>query len=815
MLDRDALFAAIAAQPGEDAPRLALADYFIENGPTEADRARGEFIRLSFERPRLPENSSARAAADTRYQELHQKYGATWFAPLPRYTRHYWVERGFVEGVQISGQQLTQWDRHARWCPTIRALQLRNCRGRLAILAWPLTAKLTELDVGGFDPNDLKAVAESPYLANLKVLKLHWADVADVVALLRSQTLPIARVVLGWYANNYPGSIAPTAGATLWVTSFSMRWQWDHLPRLWACPEWAKVRELWLPWRQSQNQGIAEPLGEILERAPHLTGVRELSLVGNALDDNQIQALTRCPSLGNLEVLTLTHNRIGDAGAEALVTRWPNLTDLDLAQNAIGSRGARTIAERTTRLEKLNLETNNIFLPGMAALALAPRLANLTALRLKGNPGESLGASVLASSPHLKPGAVEIGTGTSIQSDAVLKELEELPEASAIRKLSLAGGGITDKGLKSIARNEHLTGVTELGMSFCHISKVGLNALAKWAGLRALRTFGFMTSVNNLCCHGKDFDELFRSPHWGAFEHLNMTAGHRLGGDGLAALAASKFAPTLRELSLGYHGVTDRGAEALAAGDFRALRKLELGWDGTITTKGIVAIAAVDWPSLEELGAWKLTDEGLKALAASAGFARLTKFTAGGDELTPEGIRALVASARFLQLTALELSGRQLTDDAARALVEAPTRPTGLTHLNLSNTALTAGGVALLANSGLLAGVHELHLRQLNLGPELGRALAEGRRLASVTTLALHGNRLGDDGLLALARSDGLPNLKKLLIGAADCTDACFDELAAAPLVKRLEVLSLSFSGRDARRLRELCKERLGEKVSV
>lgn len=814
MLDRDALLAAIAAQPDEDAPRLALADWLEEHGATESDRARGEYIRTSFAFQRLPEKSPERAAAAKRFAELDKKYAATWFSPLPRYVRNYWIARGFPERVLLSGQQISQWDRHARWCPTIRSLQLRNCRGRLGILMFPRTANLTELDIGGCDTRHLETtVAAIPHLKNLKVLKLHRATVDDVVVLLKSRTLPITHVILGWYANNFGGGLAPPEGAVLWVTSFSMRWQWDHLPRLWACPEWAKVRELWLVWRQSQNQGIAEPLGEILERAPHLTGLRALSLTGNALDDNQMRALARCPSLTNLERLSLGHNQISDDGVEAIVTRWPNLTELHLAQNAVGSRGARAIAKHATRLEKLDLESNNVFLPGMVALAQSPRLASLKALHLKNNPGDSLGESVLANSPHLAPGVVEMGTSTPIKSDAVLQELETLTESSAITKLALRDHGITDEGLKAIARNMHLTGVTELDMQFCDVSKAGLDALAKWPGLRALKTFGFMTSVNYGCCHGKDFDELFRSPHWGELEHLNITAGHRLRDEGVAALAASNFAPTLRALDLGHHNVTDAGVEMVVKGDFRELRKLELGWDGTITTKGVVAVASADWPNLEEFNAGKLTDEGLKAIAASRGFPRLAKFGANGEGLTPAGVRALAAAPWFAQLTALNLGGQNLTDDAARALVEAPACPTGLTHLDLSWTAITAAGVSLLANSEVLARVTELRLLQLKLGPELGHALASGKHLTGLTALTLNGSKLGDEGLLALARSDRLPSLKTLMLADTDCTAACLDELAASPLMKRLESLYLSFT-RNVQ-LRELFRERLREKLKM
>jgi Ran GTPase-activating protein (RanGAP) involved in mRNA processing and transport len=443
------------------------------------------------------------------------------------------------------------------------------------------------------------------------LLKLHWATADDIIALLRSKLLPIKKVVLAWYGNEFNTSPVIPDGLTVWATSFSMRWQWDHLPRLWACPEWAKVRDLWLPCRQSQNQRIAEPLGQILEGAEHLAGVAELSLSANVLDVEQIRALIRCPSLTALKRLHLSANRLDDECAEAIVARWPNLTHLFLAENRIGSRGARAIAQGTTRLELLDLRENNVFLPGMVALAQSPNLADLKELLLDQNPGDSPGASILAASPYLKPGVCKLQSNTPIKSDSVLEELETLPESSAITVLRLKDNAVTDRGLEALARNKHLKNVTELTMEFCRISKKGLDALAEWPGLKSLKKFTFSTSVNYQCCHGKDFDKLFRSPHWGELEILNVRAGHRLRDEGVAALAASNFAHLVQELDLGHHQVTDAGAKIVAeAGTFRALRKLQLGWDSALTARGVKALASATWPLVEELQAGKLTDAG-------------------------------------------------------------------------------------------------------------------------------------------------------------------------------------------------------------
>jgi uncharacterized protein (TIGR02996 family) len=815
--DRDALFTAVHADPAEDAPRLALSDWLVENGATEADRARGEYIRLAFQLDGHPKESPEQKTAAARYHELNAKYAETWFAPLLRYVHSCWTWHGFMEGVRIRGQQLSQWDRHMRWCPTIRHLVLRHCRGRLApILNAPLSARLKALDVGGVDTADLGALAACPHLSGLKLLKLHWATVDDVVALLRSPVLPIRRVLLSWYGNELDELPTLADGLCLWVTSFSMRWQSEHLARLWACPGWAQVRHLWLPYRTSQNQRIADPLGEILEGAPHLTGVTVLSLSGNALDDEQARALARCPSLTALTNLHLPKNRIGDAGAEALVARWPNLTFLNLAENAIGSRGARAIAEGTTRLEGLNLQGNNVFLPGMVALAQSPHLAGLKELYLDGNPGDSLGASALAASPHLKPGVAKIKTDTPIQSDSVLEELEAVPEASAITVLKLKDSGITDRGLRALARNTYLTGVTELRMNFCRITKAGLDALAQWPGLRTLKTFEFGTSVNYTCCRGKDFEQLFRSPHWGDLEYLKIIAGHRLHDEGMALLTQAQFAPTLRELNLIHHEITDKGAAVIArAGCFRSVRELNLGWGKTFGPKGIAALLSGTWPGVEEVQGDNLTNKELKALGTAEGFPALMRIKVSGDKLTRVGVRALANSPLFPRLTGLDLGGKSLNDGSVQELIKAPKRPRGLVRLCLGFGKITTAGVKALVNSTLVKSATDLVLGDGELGPEFGHIIAAARNLTGLESLSLDDKSLGDAGVLALVRAKSLPALKRLWLGTVGCTEACLDELVASPLFKQVDELSVRFKMRGEEQRKRAFKERLGEKGDV
>src|SRR5262245_29373729 len=117
MTDGDALLAAILADPDEDTPRLAYADWLQENG--ECDRA--EFIRVQVDLARLTPNEivpwNARAVAlRAREKALLAAHGGDWLAPLkkpggplPHEHTHGQFRRGFVEVVWMPASWFVGW----------------------------------------------------------------------------------------------------------------------------------------------------------------------------------------------------------------------------------------------------------------------------------------------------------------------------------------------------------------------------------------------------------------------------------------------------------------------------------------------------------------------------------------------------------------------------------------------------------------------------------------------------------------------------------------------------------------------------------
>jgi uncharacterized protein (TIGR02996 family) len=80
MDDRRALLAAILANPEEDTPRLALADWLQEHGDRH-DQARAEFIRLQIADENETDRVARRKLAGSA-KKLARTHGKAWLAPL-------------------------------------------------------------------------------------------------------------------------------------------------------------------------------------------------------------------------------------------------------------------------------------------------------------------------------------------------------------------------------------------------------------------------------------------------------------------------------------------------------------------------------------------------------------------------------------------------------------------------------------------------------------------------------------------------------------------------------------------------------------
>lgn len=191
MTDGDALFAAILADPDEDTPRLAYADWLQEDG--EHDRA--EFIRVQVELARFTPNESvpwnARAVAlRAREKALFAAHGASWLAPLrgsggplKHEVAHGQFRRGFVEVVWMPAAWFVGWSDLLFRTTPVRELRVTETTvSQLADLAQVDEAAR----LGGLDLSDRRlgdeavgTISAGRFGESFRVLRLRGCGITD------------------------------------------------------------------------------------------------------------------------------------------------------------------------------------------------------------------------------------------------------------------------------------------------------------------------------------------------------------------------------------------------------------------------------------------------------------------------------------------------------------------------------------------------------------------------------------------------------------------------------------------------------------
>lgn len=199
MRDDEALIRAIAEQPDEDTPRLALADWLDERGG-EANVARAEFIRIQVELARAPD-AAAQAELRRREAELWVLHRHAWRESLPDAPGVNWrgFDRGFITTIDVD--LMSDFVRHAPHIFAAVPVQSVRILGAAPpvtaeLAALPELIRLRSLDLtalktwrrgnksrnpltGVLADNDAILLARAPGIANLRVLRLGGNRVGD------------------------------------------------------------------------------------------------------------------------------------------------------------------------------------------------------------------------------------------------------------------------------------------------------------------------------------------------------------------------------------------------------------------------------------------------------------------------------------------------------------------------------------------------------------------------------------------------------------------------------------------------------------
>jgi uncharacterized protein (TIGR02996 family) len=194
MSDGDVILSAILAEPDEDVPRLAYADWLDEYGG-ESERARAELIRVQVELASSPSPHALlwnRRLYELRAREKHlfAMRRAEWLAPLKgedgplRDEVHAEFRRGFVEVVWMpAGWFVTRAERLFA-CAPVRELRVtRATIGEVAAaVRTPHFQRLSAFDVCNARLGDdvARVLARSP--ARLRTLRLCGCGLTDIAA---------------------------------------------------------------------------------------------------------------------------------------------------------------------------------------------------------------------------------------------------------------------------------------------------------------------------------------------------------------------------------------------------------------------------------------------------------------------------------------------------------------------------------------------------------------------------------------------------------------------------------------------------------
>jgi uncharacterized protein (TIGR02996 family) len=298
-----AFLEAIKESPGDDMPRLILADWLEEQGDP-----RGEYVRSQVLCHRLPPSDPVRRRLEEWGAERLARHQAAWQGRLPELLGgHQQFHRGLIHlaispGGLLAAEPALLGTEDWAW---VEAVTLRSLddddADRLA--RTPLLETLTELSLSQSRIGDagLAALAASPHLRHLSVLRLGLTDVGrdGLRALARSEVASRLTVLdLGWSGTG-------PDGATELAASTRLR----------------RLEVLTLNGAAVHDEGV-----EALAASPILDRVHALALARNYLTDAAAAALAESPHLGRLERLYLEHNpSISERGRRLLVERLPRV----------------------------------------------------------------------------------------------------------------------------------------------------------------------------------------------------------------------------------------------------------------------------------------------------------------------------------------------------------------------------------------------------------------------------------------------------------------------------------------------------------
>jgi uncharacterized protein (TIGR02996 family) len=393
MTEEQALRAAVVAQPDDDLPRLAFADFLDDAGST----MHAQWIREQVALAGQPCTAPANMIFHRRFSGRSPHEPALIFphdgTPTHCCTLHpgFATRRGFAYGMHATVQpQLTKELRHLLTVEPIALLALGsgNAEQLEEIAALPEMKRLHRLSFEGLSLpiETLRVLRESPHLCGVTSLLFQHGNSPAWPAMLQD----LMDSTLGQQLTEISASFGMADNAeemfevlsTAQLDSLSLR---DFAIHAQATRGTAfqqtiqRLHTLKLP-----GNGLADIGTEALTAACQRLEVLDLS--HNQLTEHAVTALVACPGFHSLRHLNLSGNRLGFEALRRLVRhdRWPRLQVLDLANTQCDDASVRAITGSPVwpNLVAIDLLGNPIAERGVERLIHAPLPRDLVWLRL-------------------------------------------------------------------------------------------------------------------------------------------------------------------------------------------------------------------------------------------------------------------------------------------------------------------------------------------------------------------------------------------------------------------------------------------------
>ena len=317
MDDRQALMAAVLAEPDEDTPRLALADWLQEHGD-DHDRARADHIRLQIEASKLPDNSPERVKLEQQFVVVQKAHGEAWLGPLAKYAKPdlsrndvflggiLWWWYTPTKSFLLKPHQMAV----CEWFPRVGVylLVLNDKATREPEVATsPALAWVSQFQWSHskLDDSGLAALAKSSHVGRLTSFALQQCKVTDAGLKAFAETTAMPNLRHFGLSSTLRLAKYTSAGVLAVLNSSRFPKLCDleleseqtttlDYKGLFANPGVKKLIRLRLGWKSEPGCAF---------RCPHLTNLRRMSVNSGVVTDADVDALLANPALAGLKDL--------------------------------------------------------------------------------------------------------------------------------------------------------------------------------------------------------------------------------------------------------------------------------------------------------------------------------------------------------------------------------------------------------------------------------------------------------------------------------------------------------------------------------